>query len=294
MGQKPADIPEDALRTLYAQGLSQKRIALILGCGQSAVWRRMRKLGIPTRNKSENSLRVSQHETLRHDFDGTPQMKAYMLGFCKGDIHAWKRGENSETIRLMSSTTRPEQVELFRTIFRPYGHVYVSNPDKVGALHMAAYVNLSMSFLLDKEDSIPGWIMESSDLFFAFFAGYVDAEAHIGVYNNAAVFKIDTYQKNILLQSYVMFCKVGMQGPEPYVCTKQGYANKHGYRYRHDLWRLKVGAKSSLLILFELLRPYLMHKDRIRQMEAAIINIESRNLKMAAKKNARKMLDECD
>lgn len=278
MGQKPADIPEDVLRRLYCEEqLSQEKIAKQLGCSQTAVWRRMRKYGIVARSKSEAAIVASPYSSLRRDFDGDLCTKAYLLGFCKGDVHAWVRDESSQTIRLMSSTTKLEQIELFRRLFAPYGHVYISEPDQRGAVHMNAFVNMSLAFLLDREDTIPDWVLDAQEVFFAFFAGYADAEAHIGVHNGYAVFKLDSCDKNIVFQSYEMLCKVGISVPAPRICAPAGYANKHGHRYQNDMWRLKTGAKRSLLQLFERISPYLKHAGRIRDMEAAIKNIEGRN-----------------
>jgi hypothetical protein len=122
-------------------------------------------------------------------------------------------------------------------------------------------------------------VLADQEIFFAFFAGYVDAEAHIGVHSGYAVFKLDSCDKSILFQSYEMLCKAGISVPAPSICAPRGYTNKHGHRYHNDMWRLKVGAKSSLLLLFERISPYLKHAKRIRDMKAAIENIKNRNAK---------------
>ncbi len=276
MGQKPADIPLDLLQKLYfEERLSQTQVAQRLGCSLGAIQRRMQKHGITARSKSEAEL--AKTGTIRLDFDGDDYTKAYMMGFCKGDVCAWIRGENDQTIRLYSATTKPEQIELFRSLFVRYGRFYLSNPDRRGALHMAAYVNLSFSFLLDEKDSIPDWILADQSTFLAFFAGYADAEAHIGVHNGYAVFKLDSYDKNIIHQSHKILREVGVIGPYPFICTYKGQRTKQGHHYRHDMWRLQVSSKSSLLLLFEKIRPFLKHGKRIRDMEAAIQNIEERN-----------------
>jgi hypothetical protein len=283
MGQ-PADIPEDVLKRLYLdERLSIVAAAQQLGCSRGAVQRRLKKLGIATRSKSEAGLLASPYH--RCDFDGDEYEKAYLIGFCKGDIHAYVRGKTSETIRLLSATTKSEQIELFQSLFAPYGHVSVSNPDQRGAVHMNAFVNLSMDFLLDRSDSIPVWVLDKVDYFMAFFAGYVDAEAHIGVHNGYAVFKLDSCDKNIILQSYQMLCAIDeIVVPAPSICAAKGYKNKNGHAYAEEMWRLHVGAKSSLLVLFENLRPYLRHKKRIQDMEAAIQNIHTRNQKQRQKR----------
>lgn len=284
MGQKPADIPEDVLQKLYfEEKLTQKEIGKQLGCSYGAIQRRMKKLGFVARSKSEIGFDRQVHNSMRRDFDGTIYEKAHMLGFCKGDVHPWVRDRNSQTIRLMTATTKPEQIELFQNLFSPYGHVYISKPDSRGAIHMGAYVNLSLSFLLDRADDIPDWVLDDEEVFFAFLAGYSDAEAHIGVHNGYAIFKIDSYDKNIILKSYAMLQESGITGPMPWMIAAKG-SRAESSIYRSDMWRLQVSAKASLLILFERISPYLKHAKRIRDMEAATGNIHERNNRKRLKK----------
>jgi biotin operon repressor len=163
-------ISGDELRRLYfEEKLTQEQIGERLGCSQRAIQRHMKKHGIISRNNAEaNFLRFN---SFRQDFDGDLPLKAYMLGFCKGDVHPWVRDTKSQTIRLMTATTKPEQIELFQNLFSPYGHMYISKPDSRGATHMAAHLNFSFSFLLDREDSIPGWVLTDEEAFFGFLAG---------------------------------------------------------------------------------------------------------------------------
>jgi hypothetical protein len=148
---------------------------------------------------------------------------------------------------------------------------------------MAAHVNMTMAFLLDREDSIPDWVLEDAETFFAFFAGYVDAEGHIGVHNGYAVFKLDTYDQNIIVKSSEILNQHGITGSVPFICTRQGTKTKQGHSYRQDLWRLQIAAKVSLLLMFQRIKPYLKHGKRIKDMEAAIQNIEYRNLRKMQK-----------
>lgn len=279
MGQKPADIPEDVLQQLYLEEkLTQYQIAERLGCSQGAIWRRLKKYGIPMRSKAESELMFSRYASLRHEFNGDSCLKAYMLGFCKGDMHVWIRDANSQTIRIMSTTTKSEQVKLIQELFSPFGRVYTGKPDSRRATHMAAYVDLSFSFLLDEKDDIPAWITSDEETFFAFFAGYIDAEGHIGVYNKSSVFKIDCYEKNILFASYNLLLQVGIVVSSPSMIAHKGSFNGNStHRYHNDMWRLQIASKSSLLKLFRRIRPYLKHTKRIADMEAAIQNIEWRN-----------------
>jgi hypothetical protein len=285
MGQKPADIPEATLRQLYLdERKSQPEIAIILGYSEAAVWRRLKKYAIPLRSKAEAGTK-----TFRHDFDGDIYCKAYMLGFCKGDVYAWKRDKNSQTIRLMTNTTKIEQADLFKNLFSPYGYIYEHKPDQSNVIHLVAYVNMSMSFLLEEKDHIPDWIITDQSTFLAFFAGYTDAEAHIGVHNGYAIFKLDSCDKQIIIQSHELLTSVGVSGPKPFICAKRGYTNKNGHAYHNEMWRLQVGAKDSMLRLFDLIAPYMKHAKRIQDMEAAIKNIELRNARQQQRRDKRRL-----
>lgn len=283
MGQKPADIPEDELKRLYfEEKLSQSQIAERMGCSKQAVQRRMKKLNLETRDTS--TANMLRYDSFRRDFDGDLPLKAYMLAFCKGDTHPWIRDPGSQTIRIMTATTKQAQIDLFQNLFSPYGHVYVSQPDTRGAIHMAAHVNLTFDFLLFKEDKIPDWVLEDEEAFFGYLAGYVDAEGHISVSGGYAMFKVDTYDMNIIKTASTMLNKLGIKTSTPLTTAQQGTKTSQGHFYRKDMWRLHIGGKSALLLLFNRLRPYLRHATRIEQMNAAIANIDYRNTKPRKRK----------
>jgi hypothetical protein len=277
MGQKPADISEDELKRLYfEEKLTQKVIAERMGCSQQAIQRRMKKLNLDARDQAEASL--LKNDSFRRDFDGDLSLKAYMLAFCKGDTHPWIRDPRSKTIRVMTATTKQAQINLFQNLFSPYGHVYISQPDTRGASHMAAHVNLTFDFLLSKEDKIPDWVLENEEAFFGYLAGYTDAEGHIAVAKTGqAIFKIDTYGQIIIQTCNAYLNRYGIQTSTPLISVKKGTITGQGHAYKKDMWRLHIGGKSALLLLFNRLRPYLRHATRIAQMNAAIANIEHRN-----------------
>jgi hypothetical protein len=47
---------------------------------------------------------------------------------------------------------------------------------------MQVALNVTFDFLLPKQDAVPGWILESDEPFFAFLAGYIDAEGYFRTY----------------------------------------------------------------------------------------------------------------
>lgn len=273
------DISKAKLCHLYDEELSQREIAKIFGCSQKTIWNRMQEYGIRGRTNAEAKIIAHGHKSLRRDFDSDPKKKAYLMGFCKGDARVKLLCEGGQTIRVDCSSTKSEQIELFRGLFSPYGHIRIGNPNKKGCVEVATHLNLTFAFLLNLEDNIPAWILANNEAFFAFLAGYTDAEGNIGIYEGKAVFVLRSYDKNILHQAHAALLTAGIQFPRPRIVRSKGHTDKDGHRLHQDYWSLGTKAKASLLQLFEQIGPYLRHAKRIRDMQAAIKNIEERNVK---------------
>lgn len=272
------DISEDDLRRLYQEEmLSQTQIAALYGCSQQLVQLKMHKYGIPARSHAEASLVASGHSQLRHDFDGDLVTRAYYIGFCRGDIHARMSHESGQTIEVSCGTSKAEQIELFNTLFAPYGYIWQRKPDERGRTWMVAFLNLTFGFLLNLQDMIPNWILADPETFRAFLAGYIDAEGSIWISNGYAAFALCSYDKNILHQLHGAFLKLGVECPLPRIHCPKGYTNKYGIRYTKDYWELKIAAKRTLLRLFDLLEPCLKHAKRRQDMLKARVSIEERN-----------------
>ena len=67
-----------------------------------------------------------------------------------------------------------------RDCSRPYGHVNTRN-GTIGETQVECHLDMSFDFLLPKEDQVPGWVASDDEYFWAFLAGYMDAESHIGL-----------------------------------------------------------------------------------------------------------------
>jgi hypothetical protein len=167
------------LRRLYVdEVLSLSAIAARYGCSLTTIWRKLKALGIETRADGGTPRYA------RVDFSGDLAEKAYLIGFRLGDLHVAMEG--SRTIVVKCTSTRSEQIELFRQLFEPYGHVYTDEATLAHrqrqSIGMEVRLNTSFDFLLPKQDGVPGWILDSDKPFFAFFAGYMDAEGYIRTY----------------------------------------------------------------------------------------------------------------
>jgi len=268
---------EADLRRLYhEEKLLQREIAEIYGCSQATICRRMQRHGIQARSKAEALVMARGYGHLRRDFNGDLKEKAYLIGFCRGDLYVVKRCEGSLTITISCTTTRQTQTDLLVALFSPYGYVCVGEPGRQGRTHFRTYLNLSFDFLLHLPDAIPDFALADTEAFFAFVAGYTDAEGNVGVYCGRADFSLRSYDKVILHQIHATLAKIGIQFPKPRITSPKGHIDAGGYALRQDYWCLQTSRKDSLLELFARIGPYLRHADRIQSMKAALQNIEER------------------
>jgi DNA-binding Lrp family transcriptional regulator len=269
------EIPEEVLRELYVKrALSAEEIGEILGCSPNTVYRRLQEHGIKVRSTAEAAVRYP-----KSDFSGDLLEKAYLIGFRLGDLYVCKPNKQGTTILITCSSTRKEQIQLIKSLFEKYGRVNISELDSRGNFSVSCLINESFDFLLEKKDDIEDWILADDERFFAFFAGYSDAEANIGVYSGKARFRIDSYDKNIILKSHAKLASLGIKFPRPYIDRKKGSiaSRKRGSTYRKDRWLMETKRKSSLLQLFEQLDPYLKHPAKRKRVKEAIENIKWRN-----------------
>jgi hypothetical protein len=248
------------------RGLTLEAIAEAYGCSAATVSRKMSKFGITAR------LPWREHYP-RHDFGGNPLEKAYLIGFRLGDLTV-RRAELS--IEVIMTTTRQEQVDLMHELFDRYGHVYEHHrPD--GKVFMQVRLDDSFGFLISKEDRVPDWILADEECFFAFFAGYVDAEGSIKVDQRGfARFDLNSYDKILLSQAQAKLVKVGVICPPLRLDVPAGRCNSRGIVSREDYWGFSINKKISLNILFARLNPYLKHRKRCQDLQRAWENVKRR------------------
>jgi biotin operon repressor len=274
-GKLRFEVSQDILEDLYVkQGLSAEAIGEQLGCSSNVVRRRLEEYQMSRRSAAEAATRYP-----KTDFGGDPKEKAYLIGFRQGDLHVTKPNEAGITLVVTCSSTKREQIALIHSLFERYGRVCVTGPDSKRNLSVSCLVNESFDFLLKKEDDIPAWILTDDECFLAFFAGYADAEANIGVYGGKARFRIDSYDKTIIRKSHSKLASLGIRFPRPYIDRKKGTVScrRRGGVYHQDRWLLETKRQASLLQLFDRIEPYLKHAKRRQDMARAIENIRWRN-----------------
>ena len=200
-----------------------------------------------------------------------------MMGFRLGDLNVYKTAPHSKVVIARCNTTNDDQANLLKKIFGKYGKVTISKGKNL-AFSVNCFMNDSFDFLVPKYAGVDTWVDEDEGCSLNFAAGYVDAEANIGVYDSRARFKLDSYDKEIIFWFYAWFIKIGLRCPKP---IKIGYAGQiydknKGYKYNKDLWRVRVSEKSSLLKLLEMLYPCLIHAKRRSDVRKSIKNIYAR------------------
>ena len=256
-------IPKKELKRLYYDDrLSLNEIGKKFGYTASGLFGIFKKQGFILRTTSESSRYYSS----RLNFNGSPTLKAYLIGFRIGDMHVRK---NRHVIRVGFGTTKSDQVILFEELFKKFGHVYIGKKDKQGAWHPEVALNKSFTFLLPKHREIPKWIFRSKKYFFSFLAGYSDAEANIGCYPRAR-FKIASYDYGILRD-------IG-EGMKKYLKIFPVFFLEKTNRKTHnqDALSVTINEMEALLKLLNILKPLLRHKNRLNCLNMALKNIFSR------------------
>ena len=250
-------------------GETTEQIGRRLGIGGRNVRDLMEKLGIPRRSKAEAAI-----DYPRHPFSGDKVEEAYLRGFGIGDLNVRMDLPTSQTIQARCGTTRTAQVNLIRQLFEPYGHVHTRKGTH-GEIQIECHLGMSFSFLLEREDRVPHWVMENDNYFWAFLAGYMDAEGYIGIlrhpYCDQARVQIASCDVGILRGLRAGLVMRGVRCPKL-------YRRKRGKQYKRAFYCLSIQRKASLDPLFRGIEPYLKHADRCAAMAKAWANVRERGV----------------
>jgi len=275
-GLPVVDISKEDLYKLYIEkGLSSRKIAKIYRCAYSTIDARIKKFGFPIR-----TLSAAHITTRRAPFSENSKEKAYLIGFATGDLRVRKAHKNSETISIDCGSTKPRQISLIKSLFSPYGRVWISKPSKSGKTQIECGVDETFSFLLKKYDKFPAWALKRRTLILSLLAGFIDADGSFFLFKvkcgKSSAFSIGNYNKNLLKQMQEQLRNLGIKS-RLFMGTKRGYQGKDGYLSNNDYWILTVNRKFDLYRFTNLIKPYLKHKDKIQDARRVINNINERN-----------------
>lgn len=241
--------------------LSSYQISKQLNCSQALVMKKLKLFRIPTRTIQQGKA-LTPPKYPRKDFCGSPEEKAYLLGFRYGDLYISKTHPDSPTIRASTNSGKLEQLSLVRDLFCKYGHVKEIGPDKQGAVNIRCYLNNSFSFLINKAGGVPKEILGKRNTALAFFAGYVDAEGTFSInYRNQPVFSIKTQDKHTMaqIQSKIL-PRIGVKTRLQFV--RAAGSVKNGVKSNKDVYGVFVYNKRDLGKIISNLLPYLKHEKR--------------------------------
>jgi hypothetical protein len=274
---KYIDIPYLILKKLYVEKkMCSRKIATIYNCAYSTIDRKIKRNNFKIRNLAQAHIIYP-----RKSFSGNLFEKAYLIGFCIGDLRARKVYKNSETIVIDCGSTQLQQIKLINNIFKPYGRVWISKKDAKGRRQIQAHLDLSFSFLLNlgANTNIDYWIQDNRDYFSAFLAGFTDAEGSFYISSGKAFYSLGNYNVNILNQIYKKLMELAIYCSKPRSDNLKGYKDREGYIRRQEYWSLCINKKQALIDLFKLIEPHLKHDKRKADMDKAKRNIVERNRK---------------
>lgn len=274
--RRPIMVDKNQLERLYhGRNLSLEQIAKCLHCSKGAIERKIQKFNIKLRGNDHRKHWRYQ----KKPFDGNLEEKAYLIGFRLGDLNVYQR---KQVVVARGSTTKLAQAALFEHLFANYGGVNTTRT-KRGTIEQCAYLDHSFDFLLPKQDKIEPWICECSRCFLAFFAGYFDAEgcAHLHRHqhcNPSGELQVQSYDKNIIFQSWICFARLGIYCPRPRMVKSLGYINSNGLKNNGDAWSISISNKQSVWNLIHFLQADIKHEDKLKRLAKVKQNIVDRNI----------------
>ncbi len=261
------------------QGLSLNDIAKLLGNKTSGYTSWLcRQLGVKRRPFEEarlKGIREKRRKYERRPFDGTDEDRAYLLGLRHGDLSVsrpWKG-----VVRVSTSTTHPAMVELFRSLFEGYGHVYQYARYKkdTETFEWNVQVNLddSFAFLLKSFSEAKSWIEESESRTLSYLSGFLDAEGSILVTHSVRgriVIFVDYFNEDWSLLVWIadraseLGLGTSLRINKPIGRGKTGFHLNHNYEY----WQLSIFSTFGILDFIRKLK--LRHPEKLARREIAL------------------------
>jgi hypothetical protein len=261
------------------RGLSLTDIAKMIGnktsgytswlCGQ---------LGVSVRPFEEarlKGIREKRRKYERRPFDGTDEGKAYLLGLRHGDLSVSRPFDGA--VRVSTSTTHPAMMELFRSLFEPYGHVYqhprYKKDTKTYEWNLSTVLDNSFDFLLVSFRAQSEWILSKHSITCAYLAGLLDAEGSIGIYPAKLLTSLNViyYNTNLDLMRFVheAIKGLGFRPLKPYLDKKKGFRSPGFHiEMKKDYWRVMIARFKECQVFLASLP--LRHAEKVDKKALAI------------------------
>ena len=261
------------------KGLSLNDIAKLIGNKTSGYTSWVcRQLGVRRRSFEEarlKGIREKRRKYERKPFDGTDEDKAYLLGLRHGDLSVsrpWKG-----VVRVSTSTTHPAMVQLFRSLFEPYGHVYqfprYKKDTKTYEWNVDVILDDSFSFLFEEFIDIKKWVEESEERVIAYLSGFLDAEGSILVTRNVrggVVTFVDYFNEDKSILEWIsnrarkMGLGTSLRVNKPIGRGTTGFHLNHNREY----WQMSIFSAHGILGLIQ--RFKIRHPEKLARREIAL------------------------
>jgi hypothetical protein len=248
--------------------LSLLRISKEIGCSYTKVWGLCRALGVPTRGRAEADRNSAPERSKRakRPFDGTDEEKAYILGFCQGDLNA--RQVSSLAIFVSSTTTHPAFAKLFHELFERYGPVYQYPMYEAGKGYkwkLAVRLDNSFQFLLQTPSGTLQWARTSRKLLMNWLAGLIDSDGNINITHDGGYVRatVTIYNQDLSLLDSAKHALIaaGFHPGGPYLQYRAGTVTT--YKYRRDM--LSLGLERRLDVENLIKELPLRHDEKVRR-----------------------------
>jgi len=260
--------------------LSAKKVARLAGVhSDNAVNYWLKKHKIPIRDKFTATV-LANLRYLRYPFTGENHEKSYMIGLRAGDLDVQRN--SCFTIKVKVGTTHPAMKTLMESVFGKYGAV-VPRPyfDKRGqrfVWDILAWLDNSFSFLLEKPERIPRWVLQDAECFLSYLAGYFDAEGTVVLTHNKDRANIGliiaTHDKNILRDAFQALKNMGLH-PRMRIHMQKGTHTRYGPQSA-TCWNLAIHRRAEILRLAECLP--LRHPEKIRRLTLVVKTFRNKRL----------------
>ncbi len=225
------------------------------------------RLGIPLRSRDDGGRLYAPKRTpnVRKPFDGTRLDRAYLQGFARGDLDV--RRVSSLALMISSTTTHPDFVSLFESLFRRYGPVYfypIHDDERGYRWKVAARLDNSFAFMLPEQSSkYPRY--RTRDEFFAWLAGPVDSDGSVGIIHGEEYARVHLQVANedieLLRHIRTELSKGGYHPDGPYLTRSKGYVTPAwNIEYKGDMHYLLLQRYDEVTEVLGMLP--LRHKER--------------------------------
>ena len=150
-----------------------------------------------------------------------------------------------------------------RARLHQHGHTRLGAELLKRAVRMQVGLNRTFEFLVPKEDRVPEWVLAGDEAFYAYFAGYLDAEGYVKAGQPLADgqpeirVEIRSYDRQTLRQLGEGLNKRGIRCPPAALCVRAGlHQQARRAQQRGPVAASGSGARMSLQRLFERIDPY--------------------------------------